>query len=67
MSMITMEELKSSMCKWPIGDPRKKKTFHFCGAGREEGGSYCEEHSAMSRRGFNAAPTTQEDTTKKAA
>lgn len=66
--MITMEELKSTMCKWPIGDPRKKSTFHFCGEKRDEGCSYCTKHNEMSRRGYSATQTQkQEDTTKKAA
>ena len=30
-------------CMWPIGDP-STSDFHFCGASRNSGGSYCAEH-----------------------
>jgi hypothetical protein len=33
-------------CAWPIGDP-SKKDFRFCGAKRDAGQSYCEEHVAL--------------------
>ncbi len=37
-------ELKSSQCRWPIGDP-KHENFGFCGASRISGVPYCEEHA----------------------
>jgi GcrA cell cycle regulator len=30
-------------CSWPIGDPAQSD-FHFCGAKRDAGQSYCAEH-----------------------
>src|SRR4051794_12902118 len=33
-------------CSWPIGDP-SKSDFHFCGAKREPGQSYCAEHISL--------------------
>jgi GcrA cell cycle regulator len=33
-------------CSWPIGDP-SKSDFHFCGAKREAGQSYCDEHISL--------------------
>ena len=42
---VTMETLKESHCKWPIGDPAEED-FHFCGRGRHEDGVYCEFHAA---------------------
>jgi GcrA cell cycle regulator len=30
-------------CSWPIGDP-SQSDFHFCGAKRDAGQSYCAEH-----------------------
>ncbi len=42
---VTMETLKESHCKWPIGDPAEED-FHFCGHSRHEEGVYCEFHAA---------------------
>jgi hypothetical protein len=33
-------------CSWPIGDP-SKSDFHFCGAKRDAGQSYCAEHITL--------------------
>jgi GcrA cell cycle regulator len=33
-------------CSWPIGDP-SKSDFHFCGAKRDAGQSYCAEHISL--------------------
>lgn len=48
-TMITLETLKGSMCKWPIGDPRHDD-FHFCGSRREAEASYCSKHIALAYR-----------------
>lgn len=41
-----MLELKESMCKWPIGDP-KSDNFRFCGQKSASGLPYCEGHAAV--------------------
>lgn len=43
-TFVTMHTIKSSMCRWPIGDP-KTSTFHFCGRSPKPGSPYCEAHS----------------------
>ncbi len=43
--LITLVDLKESMCHWPIGDPMEEN-FHFCGR-RKSSGPYCEHHSAI--------------------
>ena len=42
----TINTLKETMCRWPIGDPAEPE-FHFCG--RKKCGSlpYCEHHARM--------------------
>jgi len=57
---VSLVEMTDKQCKWPIGDPRTND-FHFCGAGRTEGMSYCEYHCAVayqvpSRRDESAPP-----------
>jgi GcrA cell cycle regulator len=44
--LITLAELKESMCHWPIGDPMEEG-FHFCGRRKSFGVPYCEHHSAI--------------------
>lgn len=47
---ITMEDLKASMCRWPIGDPQDKD-FHFCGEKRVSSDeSYCQHHTEKAYR-----------------
>ncbi len=43
-------ELKESMCKWPIGDP-KTSEFRFCGQKKTSGIPYCEHHAAVAYQG----------------
>jgi len=42
---ITMAELSEGTCRWPLGDPTHPD-FHFCGAEKNNGSSYCAEHHA---------------------
>jgi GcrA cell cycle regulator len=42
----TMATLQSNECRWPIGDPQQPG-FHFCGAHKEDGRSYCATHAAL--------------------
>lgn len=49
MSIDTLKDLQSHMCRWPVGDPQDKD-FHFCGCRRQHGGSYCTRHNDMAYR-----------------
>jgi GcrA cell cycle regulator len=40
---ITLEKLKGSQCRWPIGNP-EDKDFSFCGHTSDPAVPYCEEH-----------------------
>jgi hypothetical protein len=42
-----LAELRSSMCRWPIGDPQQYDAFRFCGASCQLGDSYCGAHKKM--------------------
>ncbi len=44
--LITLTDLKESMCHWPIDDPIEEG-FHFCGRRKSSGVPYCEHHSAI--------------------
>ncbi len=48
--LYSLDELTGSMCRWPVGDPRKED-FGFCGGEKVVGHSYCERHC---RRAFRA-------------
>lgn len=45
-NLITLMELGSNMCHWPVGDP-KSSDFHFCGHKTKNGATYCDFHKAM--------------------
>jgi GcrA cell cycle regulator len=47
--IITLENLKRGMCKWPIGDP-KHDDFHFCGCQKQPEQSYCDHHTKLAYR-----------------
>ena len=44
MRKLTLKNLTSGMCRWPIGDPRQEG-FHFCGAAVDADLPYCREHA----------------------
>ncbi|MDR3407114.1 MAG: GcrA family cell cycle regulator [Methylovirgula sp.] len=46
--MVTIMDLKESMCRWPVGDPASGE-FRFCGAkkGVNQSGPYCTYHSRV--------------------
>ncbi len=46
--MVTILDLKESMCRWPMGDPATGE-FRFCGAkkGANQSGPYCTYHSRI--------------------
>ncbi len=48
MSIITMGELKTGMCRWPSGNP-EDDDFNFCGEPTDPDASYCREHMAKAQ------------------
>jgi GcrA cell cycle regulator len=46
--MVTIMELKESMCRWPMGDPSSGE-FRFCGGkkGANQSGPYCSYHARI--------------------
>ncbi len=43
---VKMQDLKDSMCRWPLGDP-KEPGFRLCGCRRMAGLPYCTEHAKI--------------------
>ena len=43
--VVSLEELTSSMCSWPEGEPGTPE-FHFCGQPAVQDKPYCEAHCA---------------------
>src|SRR6202162_5350930 len=43
---VKFMELRPSMCRWPIGDPKHIETFRFCGSACSSGDIYCRTHTA---------------------
>lgn len=50
-----LSDLDEHQCRWPIGDPLDSD-FHFCGARRMPGGSYCTYHQAASCGIYDGVP-----------
>ena len=48
--MVSLLDLEPHHCRWPIGDPKAKTGFGFCGCRKAPVGSYCPEHTQMARR-----------------
>jgi hypothetical protein len=44
---VRLAELRTSMCRWPIGDPQHQEVFRFCGGACQSGDSYCADHKKM--------------------
>lgn len=44
--MVTIMELRESMCRWPVGDPTTAE-FRFCGSKTPAGGPYCMHHARI--------------------
>jgi hypothetical protein len=42
---VKFMELRPSMCRWPIGDPKHIETFRFCGSACSPGAIYCKAHN----------------------
>lgn len=58
-------ELKESMCKWPLGDP-KTADFRFCGQKKTSGLPYCEHHAAVAYQGSKRRKTLKTSIAKQA-
>jgi hypothetical protein len=43
---VKFMELRPSICRWPIGDPKHIETFRFCGSACSSGDIYCKAHTA---------------------
>src|ERR1700722_11049758 len=43
---VKFMELRPSICRWPIGDPKHIETFRFCGSACSSGAIYCKVHTA---------------------
>ena len=43
---VKFMELRPSMCRWPIGDPKHIETFRFCGSACSSRAIYCKAHTA---------------------
>lgn len=48
---VTLQELTSNTCRWPLGDPRRSD-FRFCGCPVRKGSPYCSEHSVVAGRKY---------------
>ncbi|HKN27460.1 MAG TPA: GcrA family cell cycle regulator [Roseiarcus sp.] len=57
---VKFMELRPSMCRWPIGDPRHSETFRFCGSACPSEASYCKKHTAIAHT--SNRPRTQRTT-----
>jgi hypothetical protein len=44
---VSFMELRSRMCRWPIGDPHDFDTFRFCGCKCSPEAIYCESHEKL--------------------
>ena len=44
--LVTVMNVKDTMCKWPIGDPADPN-FSFCGRKAQDGSPYCAEHAKL--------------------
>ena len=44
---VKFMDLRPSMCRWPIGDPRHFEAFRFCGSPCPSEAPYCKKHNAI--------------------
>jgi GcrA cell cycle regulator len=59
MRRLRFEEIRESVCRWPLGDPRSGD-FAYCGLQRIEGQSYCAGHCRMAYRPPQARQSARE-------
>lgn len=46
MRRISLLDLNSNTCKWPVGDPQDEN-FHFCGRPKGPNCPYCDDHAII--------------------
>ncbi|MBI1867347.1 MAG: hypothetical protein HYS06_03480 [Methylocystis sp.] len=44
---VRFMDLRTGMCRWPIGDPHHLETFRFCGCACSSEAIYCETHKTL--------------------
>ncbi len=49
MPHVTLHELQSHMCRFPLGDPMEE-SFRYCGKHKVDGHSYCAGHCRLAYR-----------------
>jgi GcrA cell cycle regulator len=59
MRRLRFEDIRESVCRWPLGDPRSGD-FAYCGLTPVEGQSYCAGHCRMAYRPPQARRSTTE-------
>lgn len=55
---VSMEDVSSTQCRWPIGDPLSKN-FAFCGAQQKPGHPYCIGHCGIAYQPSHAQKAAQ--------
>jgi GcrA cell cycle regulator len=58
MRRLRFEEIRESVCRWPLGDPRSGD-FAYCGLTPVGGQSYCAGHCRMAYRPPQARPSRE--------
>jgi GcrA cell cycle regulator len=59
MLRLRFEDIRESVCRWPLGDPRSGD-FAYCGLAPAEGQSYCAGHCRMAYRPPHARSAARE-------
>jgi GcrA cell cycle regulator len=59
MRRLRFEDIRESVCRWPLGDP-KSGDFAYCGLQPVEGQSYCAGHCRMAYRPSQARQSARE-------
>lgn len=44
---VRFMDLRTGMCRWPIGNPHHLETFRFCGCACSPAAIYCETHRKL--------------------
>jgi hypothetical protein len=44
---VRFMDLRTGMCRWPIGNPHHLETFRFCGCACSSAAVYCETHRKL--------------------
>jgi hypothetical protein len=44
---VSFMNLRTGMCRWPIGNPHHLETFRFCGSACSPEAVYCEAHKTL--------------------